>query len=57
MQSITTPVQLRFDFHLYSFVGSHVAKWHWTEKSIKWNVFVIHLTEVLMSSVALICAN
>lgn len=57
MQSITTPVWLRFDFHLYSFVGSHVAQWHWAEKSIKWNVFVIHLAELLMSSLALIRAN
>lgn len=57
MQSVTTPVQLRMDFHLYSFAGSHVAKWHWAEKSIKWNVFVSHLVELLMSSLALIHAN
>lgn len=57
MQSITTPVWLRFDFHPYNFVGSRVAKWHWAEKSVKWNVFVIHLVEVLMSSLALIRAN
>lgn len=57
MESVTTPVRLRMDFHLYSFAGSHVAKWHWAEKSIKWNVFVIHLVELLMSSSALIRAN
>lgn len=56
-QTITTQGWLRVDFHPYSFVGTCVAKWHWAEKSIKLNVFVIHLAEVLMSSLALICAN